>query len=184
MNFIRHCGIFLFYAITLPLLPACENDGNADAGSTATTTTTVTGGTEPFNHGSPDVTTPPRQFNIGNKRYLFDVADHTYEEMESLLNRAREISELNMDDYPDLEIVMVIHGPDIEWFSQKNMEKNHRLIDLAAKLDAFDIIDMKVCKKTMDDLGVSRDEIPAFIESVPYAPDEIKRLNEAGYVNL
>ncbi|HKK15282.1 MAG TPA: DsrE family protein [Gammaproteobacteria bacterium] len=182
MNFSRYSSVLLIFAIAFSLLSACEKDENVTAGSPATVTASAE--PEPVRRELSETTIPQRQFNIGNKRYLFDISDHTIEEMESLLSRAREISELNMDDYSDLEIVMIIHGPDIDWFTRKNLERNHRLIDLAAKLDAFDIIDMKVCKKTMDNRGVKREEIPAFIESVPYAPDEIKRLNEAGYINL
>ena len=127
------------------------------------------------------------QFNIGNKSYLFDVSDHTYEELEALLQRAAEISQLqpeNYDQYDQLDIVMILHGPDIDWFTLRNYEQNRRLVDLAARLDAFEIIDMKVCETVMDMRGVRREEIPSFIEPVPYAPDEIKRLLNEGYINL
>ena len=79
---------------------------------------------------------------------------------------------------------MVIHGPDIDLFKKDNYENNQQLIDLAARLDAYDVIDMKVCQRTMEMRGVEREEIPSFIESVPFAPTEIKeRLND-GYINL
>ena len=126
----------------------------------------------------------PTQFNIGNKSYLFDVSNHSIEELEALLQRAQEISQLDSSNYKDLKIIMILHGPDVDWFTQQNYEHNRQLVDLAAKLDAFDIIDMKVCETTMAKRGVHREDIPAFIESVPYAPDEIKRLLDAGYVNL
>ena len=67
---------------------------------------------------------------------------------------------------------------------EKNYEKNKELVDLAAKLDAFNVIDLKICEKSLSSRGVSQDEIPSFIEPVPYAPDEIKRLTEEGYINL
>ena len=132
----------------------------------------------------PGSKTPKTQFNIGNKSYLFDITNHSFEELESLLQRAQEISQFDKENYKNLEIVMILHGPDIDWFTQKNYEKNKRLIDLAAKLDAFDIIDMKVCETSMNNRGVNRDDIPAFIESVPYAPDEMKKLTEEGYISL
>jgi uncharacterized protein len=127
---------------------------------------------------------PQTQFTIGNKSYLFDVSDHSFEELDSLLKRAQEISQFDKNNFEDLEIVMILHGPDIEWFTRKNYEKNQQLIDLAARLDALDIIDMKVCESAMNSRGVKREEIPAFIESVPYAPDELKRLAGEGYINL
>ena len=127
---------------------------------------------------------PETQFTIGNKSYLFDISNHSFEELESLLQRAEEISQFDKKNYDDLEIVMILHGPDIDWFTRKNQEKNRQLIELAAKLDEFDIIDMKVCETSMNSRGVKREDIPAFIESVPYAPDEMKKLTEEGYINL
>lgn len=124
------------------------------------------------------------QFNIGNTKYLFDVSDHSPTELESLLQRAEEIRETHADGYDDLDIVLILHGPDINIFRQENYNKHKPLVDLAAKLDAFDIIDMKICEKSMSVMGVERSEVPAFIESVPYAPDEIRRLGEEGYINL
>jgi uncharacterized protein len=132
----------------------------------------------------PAINAPQTQFTIGNKSYLFDVSDHSLEELELLLKRAQEISQFDKKNYDDLEIVMILHGPDIDWFTQQNYEKNRQLIDLAAELDAFDIIDMKVCETSMNRRGVKREDIPAFIESVPYAPDEMKKLTEEGYINL
>lgn len=133
--------------------------------------------------GNP-VLTQQNQFNIGNKSYLFDVSDHTIEEMQALLNRAKEISLVDSDSYKDLDIVMVLHGPDIDWFTEQNREKNFKLIDLARELDKLDIIDMKVCETAMDKRGIKREDVPEFIESVPYAPDEMKKLLQEGFINL
>ncbi len=135
---------------------------------------------------SPLEQTQPLQthFNVGNNSYLFDVSDHSLEELEALLGRADEITQMSSDDYDKLDIVMILHGPDIDWFTQQNYEQNKQLVDLAEKLDAYDIIDMKVCETAMSSLGVEREEIPPFIESVPYSPDEMKRLLKEGYINL
>lgn len=138
----------------------------------------------PVIKAEPGSETPKTQFTIGNRSYLFDISNHSFEELESLLQRAQEISQFDKKNYYDLEIVMILHGPDIDWFTRKNQEKNRRLIDLAAKLDAFDIIDMKVCETSMIRRGVKREDIPAFIETVPYAPDEMKKLTAEGYINL
>lgn len=124
------------------------------------------------------------QFEIGNTRYLFDVSDNSPEELQSLLSRAEEIRETHADGYDELEIVLVLHGPDINIFRQQNYSKHKSLVDLAARLDAFDIIDMRICETTMTRMGVERSEVPSFIESVPYAPTEIRRLIDEGYINL
>jgi len=134
----------------------------------------------------PDIKRIPakRQFNIGNTNYLFDVSDHSMEELEALLKRVEAISEFESTLYDQLEIVMILHGPDIEWFRQENYDQNRQLIELAKKLDNYDVVDMKVCKLTMEQRGVSRNELPAFIETVPFAPDEFNRLLGQGYINL
>ena len=131
-----------------------------------------------------DVDMRSRSFNIGNTQYLFDVSDHSPEELEALLFRAEEIRETHAEGFEQLKIVLVLHGPDIDIFRQENYTRHKPIVDLAAKLDAFEIIDMKICQKTMSDMGVERSEVPAFIETVPYAPNEIKRLTESGYINL
>ena len=132
----------------------------------------------------PHIDNNKTQFNIGNKSYLFDVSDHSLEELEALLERAHEISQVSQEETSDLEIVMILHGPDIEWFTQDRYEENRKLIELAEKLDSFEVIDMKVCETAMDSRGVKREDIPDFIESVPYAPDEIRKLLQEGYINL
>jgi uncharacterized protein len=121
---------------------------------------------------------------IENKSYLFDVTDHTIEELEALLVRADEVSQTHPKDFEDLEIVMILHGPDIDLFTSQNYAENKQLIDLASRLDAYDVIDMKVCEKTMSLRGVERQDIPSFIESVPFAPTEIKQRLQDGYINL
>ncbi len=135
---------------------------------------------------SPEIKLPVQDSapEIENKRYLFDITDHSIEEFKALLTRAEEVSQAQSDDFQDLEIVMIIHGSDIDWFTQQNYEHNRQLIDLAARLDAYDIIDMKVCEKTMSVRGVDRKDIPPFIESVPYAPTEMKQRLNDGYINL
>jgi len=121
---------------------------------------------------------------IENKSYLFDVSNHSIEELEALLIRAEEVSQTHPADFDDLEIVMILHGPDIDWFTQQNYEHNQKLIDLAARLDAYDVIDMKVCEATMQKRGVIQEDLPGFIESVPYAPTEIKYRLQNDYINL
>lgn len=123
-------------------------------------------------------------YNPGNDRYVFDVGNHSVEELQALLVRIEEITDASPEAFDNLEIVMVLHGPEIDLFTRSNYAQNRRLVDLAAKLDAFRVVDMKVCETAINSLGIDQGEIPAFIESVPYAPDELQRLLEQGYINL
>jgi intracellular sulfur oxidation DsrE/DsrF family protein len=124
------------------------------------------------------------QFTIGNKRYLFDVTGHSIEELEALLQRTEEITRDIPADFEHLEIVLILHGPDLDWFKKENYGKNRQMVDLAAKLDGLDIIDIKACATAMGSRGIDSNDLPAFIETVPYAPDEIARLQEQDYVTL
>ncbi len=127
---------------------------------------------------------PGRRYTIDNTRYLFVVAEHPVGELQALLQRADDIARTSRDQFDQLDIVLVIHGPNIDLFTQRNYEKNKQLIDLAARLDAARVLDLKMCETSMRHYGISREQVPSFIEAVPYAPDEIKRLDEAGYINL
>lgn len=124
------------------------------------------------------------QIDIENKRYLFDVTENTREEFSALLSRIDEIMEASPEMFDELEIVMVLHGPDINLFTEKNYAMNKDLVDLAARLDAFKVVDLKVCEASMDSLGVTNMDIPAFIETIPFAPDTMNELREQGYINL
>ncbi len=126
----------------------------------------------------------PNSIRLDNRQYLYVVDEHSVAELEDLLQRADEIARHRLDDFADLAVTMVIHGPSIKLFKQSQYPANKKLIDLAARLDAINVIDLKICQASLNQFQISRQEVPAFIESVPFAPDEIQRLNQAGYINL
>jgi len=118
------------------------------------------------------------------KRYLFDMVTHSAEEILELLTRAAEMSEAASVKNETIQIAMVLHGPDIDFFSTSNYEKYRTIVDLAAELDAGNIIDFKACQSTANKLGLDAGDLPDFIEMVPYAPDAIDELEDHGYVTL
>ena len=124
------------------------------------------------------------QMVLGNTHYLFVVRDHTEAELEELLNRVDDIARESLDRFDNLRIALVIHGPSVRQFTQQSYAANRELIDLAAKLDAFEVIDVKICETSLSSEGVSKSDIPSFIDPVPFAPDEIARLGAEGFVSL
>ncbi len=70
----------------------------------------------------------------------------------------------------------------MEFFSIGNYEKYKDIVDQAARLDAFDVVDVQICQTMMDVHGLERDDIPSFIEQVPFGPGEVERLTQQGYV--
>lgn len=69
-------------------------------------------------------------------------------------------------------------------FNKKNYKKFQNIVDKAARLDANSILEIKVCKTVMDDMNISKKDMPSFIEIVPYGPDEEERLLGKGYTYL
>lgn len=174
--------ILLSVGLSLMLAHCGEADTQTPATTVSSKTTLAQQSPEPDNSfEAPAATT---SFTIDNTRYFFDVSNHTVDELHALLERIEEITEASPETFDQLEIVMVLHGPDINLFTEKNYRQNEKLITLAAKLDAFKVVDMKACETAMNSLGIDQSEIPPFIETVPYAPAEIQRLQEQGYINL
>ncbi|BAV34231.1 hypothetical protein SCL_1940 [Sulfuricaulis limicola] len=117
-------------------------------------------------------------------RYLFSVTLHTPEEIAGLLARAEELAKIRRADSSNTGIALVLHGPEIEIFAKKNYARFRETVDRAARLDAGRIIEVKMCRTEMQRLGIREEDIPGFIELVPYGPDEESRLRRSGYVYL
>jgi len=116
------------------------------------------------------------------ERVVLDISVHTVGELQVLLDRAEDLAdELNEPD-SGASIILVLHGPEVEYFSRKNYDRYRDIVDQAARLDAIDLVDVKICQTMMRLKGIERDDIPDFIEQVPLGPAEINRLIGEGYV--
>jgi hypothetical protein len=127
---------------------------------------------------------PTTSITTEEGRYLFSVTLHTLEEIAGLLARAEELAKTRRADSNNTGIALVLHGPEIEIFAKKNYSRFQKTVDQAARLDAGRIIEVKMCRTEMQRLGIGEEDIPAFIELVPYGPDEETRLRRNGYVYL
>jgi intracellular sulfur oxidation DsrE/DsrF family protein len=76
---------------------------------------------------------------------------------------------------------VILHGSEAVPFTSSGYDANRELVDRAARLDAYRLIDVRICETWMTENGIERSEIPAFVEPVPYAPEEIERLQAEGY---
>jgi intracellular sulfur oxidation DsrE/DsrF family protein len=79
-------------------------------------------------------------------------------------------------------VVIILHGSEALPFTRAGYASNRALVDRAALLDAYRLIDVRMCETWMNRNNVRAEEIPAFIETVPYAPEEIERLEADGFV--
>ena len=128
---------------------------------------------------------PATSLTTEDGRYLFSVTLHTPDEIAGLLARAEELAKtMRPDDSRHTGIALVLHGPEIEIFAKKNYSRFQKTVDRAARLDAGRIIEVKMCRTEMKHLGIREEDIPDFIELVPYGPDEEARLRRSGYVYL
>ncbi len=117
-------------------------------------------------------------------RAVLDISVHTLEGLKVLFDRAEQLAMRPQAQGGESSVVLVLHGPEVEFFSIRNYEKYKDIVDQAARLDAFDVVDVKICQTMLDIQGIERDDIPSFIEQVPLGPDEIERLRRQGYVTF
>ncbi|HLD14493.1 MAG TPA: hypothetical protein VJB18_07240 [Burkholderiales bacterium] len=114
--------------------------------------------------------------------YLFRVSLHTPEELEGLLARAEQLAKTARPASRQTGIALVLHGPEVEIFAHKNYAKYHHIVDRAARLSTEGVIEVKMCQTEMRSRAIRDEDVPKFIEFVPYGPDEEDRLQQRGYV--
>lgn len=126
---------------------------------------------------------PDNALNDG-RNYAYDIVLHTPEQIHEVLQHAEQISAAPRPGNEKASIAMVLHGPEIDIFSIENYPKYRDIVDLAAKLDAYNVIEVKMCQTMMRKRGLKNENVPGFIELVPYAPEELEKLRQRGYVVL
>lgn len=131
---------------------------------------------------APDANPEPGQPQAGASRGVFDISVHSIEELEVLFERAEEIARRPRPVGDGDSIVLVLHGPEVEFFAISNYDRYRGIVDRAARLDAFQVVDVKICQTMMDRYDIGRDDIPAFIEQVPDGAAEVERLTREGYI--
>lgn len=115
---------------------------------------------------------------------VIDVVLHNKDDILSMLRRAESLAMTPNPAERPRQIALVLHGPEISHFKISSYSENKEIVDLAAKLDAFNVIDIKMCNTVMNQLDVSEQEIPAFIEIVPFGPGEVQQLEARGFLKL
>lgn len=143
---------------------------------------TVTGGIAAAAEKTP--ATPPNNPASPDTRYLFRVTLHTPVEIEKLLARAEQLAATQRPADRGAGIALVLHGPEVEIFARKNYTKYRHIVDRAARLSAEGVVEIKMCQTEMRSRAIRDEDVPRFIEFVPYGPDEEDRLQRRGYIYL
>ncbi|ARN74429.1 hypothetical protein [Oceanicoccus sagamiensis] len=92
----------------------------------------------------------PAQVQAGSPKYLAEIEVHSSKELYALLSRAEAL----LDDGRfkagvDTPVAFVLHGAEARSLLRANYSSNKTLVDLAARLTAFEVVDIKVCKSWM-----------------------------------
>ena len=106
------------------------------------------------------------------------------QQLNVVLNRAEDLQKLfNPDEHG--KIAIVLHGDELQLFQKQNYSSYQSVVERARLLDQENIIDIKACQTMMRTLDIEQNELPSFIEQVPFAPTEIERLQkEEGFTRL
>lgn len=116
--------------------------------------------------------------------YVFSVTVNTPQQLDVVLRRAEELRAL-FNPAEHSRIAIVLHGSELQLFQKNNYSSNQSLVERARLLDEDSIIDIKACQTMMRTLHIEQNELPGFIEQVPFAPAEIERLErEQGFTRL
>ncbi|MDH3633763.1 MAG: DsrE family protein [Gammaproteobacteria bacterium] len=116
--------------------------------------------------------------------YVFSVTVSSSQQLDVVLDRAEDLRALfNPDEHG--KIAIVLHGDELQLFQKNSYATNRSVVERARMLDQDNIIDIKACQTMMRVLDIEQNELPSFIEQVPFAPAEIERLqNQQGFTRL
>lgn len=118
---------------------------------------------------------------VQEQRLQANVELHTTDELRALLEKAEKISNGDTEYNTQEPVAVVLHGEEIRAFVRSNYREHKDLVDLAARLDAFNVVDVKVCRRWMGMNGITESDLPPFVEPVPWGAAERDRLERSGY---
>ncbi len=110
--------------------------------------------------------------------YLARIELNMPEEIEAALLRVERFYFANHGVEPGPPVVFVLHGPEVAVFQKQNYRQYKSIVDLAARLSAFDVVDVRVCETRLESVDGSPSDLYPFVGTVSFGPDEITRLIE------
>lgn len=120
-----------------------------------------------------------------DQKVVFDVTADSIGGLNSVLDRAGYLSQMNGDDPFTVKIVLVIHNDAIPFFAIKNYAKYQTLMQRAYSASLGKIIEFRMCKAAARLRGFQPKDFHGFITMVPMAEAEIARLQlEEGFAYM
>ena len=115
------------------------------------------------------------------QRFVVDIELQTQDQFDLLLQRANQLllsGEVQQEG--EVAVVFVLHGPVLRSLLKQNYTENRQTVDLAARLSALEVIDLKACRTWMGGNNVSEFDLQPFVETVSYGPAEVEGLLQQG----
>lgn len=106
-----------------------------------------------------------------------DIYAQSEDDIKLILDTLNQRADLQTSE-PVPPIVMLLHGPEAMRFLRSYYSENMSLVDSAAKLSAYGLLDVRICETWMRRNKHGQDELFPFIDTVPFVPREIKRLEK------
>lgn len=118
--------------------------------------------------------------------YFADIELHTSAELFSVLERVDyHFSDGALQQGSTEPVAFVLHGAEALSLRRDNYQQNRELVDLAAKLSAFGVVDIKVCERWMGNNSIEAAELQPFVGTVAAGVAEVRRLRtKRGFVEF
>lgn len=109
--------------------------------------------------------------------FVADITLQTDAEFRNLLERAEQLLLAGVP-LPEARarVTFVLHGPVINALLRQHYLDNKPLADLAARLSALQVIEVKACRQWMGSHGIAETELLPFIEPVALGPELVREL--------
>lgn len=122
------------------------------------------------------------QQTVAGKAYIAQIELHTAAELHSALKRADQLFEGGDFVAGNPPVQFVLHGAEAKVLQQNQYQQNKALVDLAARLSAFEVVEIRVCETWMHGQKIDPTTLPPFIGTVANGPKEKQRLMQSqGY---
>jgi len=108
--------------------------------------------------------------------FLARIELNSPDDVQRALQRADRQFEIHGDLADSPPLAFVLHGPEVAIFFRDNYAQYKPIVDLAARLSALGVIELKVCRTRMGVLGRDPAALFPFVGTVPFGPAEVERL--------
>lgn len=111
---------------------------------------------------------------------LADIRVHSVGELNRVLKRVENLFERGDITSNDSPVIFLLHGEEARSLFIENYSAHKDTVDIAAKLSAFGVAEIKVCETWMGGNGLDKNNLHPFVGSVPYVPEEKRALLKRG----